>query len=90
MDFNVYQPDFGKIHANAQNAFARGRQAYQAGVARDAGESIAGGDYGGARNAFLKSGNLDAGLKIQQHIDAMDERQRAAAKRINAIVGQVA
>lgn len=89
-NFEVYQPDVGQILNNGQNAFAAGQKVYQTGVAKQAGQLAAGGDYTGARNAFFQGGNFDEGAKVQGMIDNLDDRQRAKAKETNAKIGQAA
>lgn len=84
---SVYMPDFGAIAERGHNAFLRGREDYQAGVTKQAGSKMAGGDYKGARNAFMSAGMVDQGLKLQSQIDAMDDRQREAAKRVSSVIG---
>ncbi len=86
------QIQYPGITAGAMNAFDWGRQRRKAdddqNAFREAGGFMAQGNLKGGRDTLYRSGNIDAGLKLQGRMDAMSDRQREQAKRFTAIIGQ--
>lgn len=82
--------DYNDVLKSEAQGYAMGKDRLQRNTMATAGQSLAKGDYKGAKNAFFQGGDVDGGLKIQQHIQQMDDRQREATKRISGIVGNLA
>lgn len=63
----------------APEAFEQGRQKR---ITRDVGNALAGGDYAGAANTYLKGGNIEQGLKLRadgQQLDTESRKREAAS-----------
>lgn len=82
--------DYNDVLKSYDHGYTMGKDQLSRQTNALAGQAMAKGDYTGGRNAFFQAGDVDSGLKIQQHIDSMDDRQRAATARIAGVVGNLA
>lgn len=83
----------GGLNAYAK-AYGLGQEQRQQNALSQAGEALASGDQTGARNALYQSGQVDAGLKLEDHFRQTARQatadQLAKAQRVNDVLGELA
>lgn len=89
-----YIPDVNNILAQHGRGFAVGTEMRQQNALGQAGKLLAGGDRKGAVNALYEGGQVDAGLKIEEHFRQAarqaDADKLAKAERFQRTLGNLA
>ncbi len=87
-------PGAGGALAAYGQAYGLGKDMREQNTLQQAGEALAGGDQTGARNALYEGGQVDAGLKLEDHFRQTARQatadQLAKAQRANETLGNLA